>query len=162
MSSMSAKEYMQALAECRYIPEGTFVEGTPEELAEVRRAAESKDTNPKDAIAGTKPALWLVPPALRIIAEPAMRLGGQKYGPFNWREKGVKYNVYLDALERHMTAIREGQDIDPESGFTHLSHMAACVAIIADAMYIGKLIDDRPIAGGGVKLMEEISERYRK
>jgi dATP/dGTP diphosphohydrolase len=123
---------------------------------------ESKDTNPKDAIAGTKPALWLVPPALRIIAEPAMRLGGEKYGPFNWREKGVKYNVYLDALERHMTAIREGQDIDPESGFTHLSHMAACVAIMADAMYIGKLIDDRPIAGGGVKLMEEISERYRK
>ena len=117
---------------------------------------ESKDTNPKDAIAGKKAALHLVPSALAISAEPAMRLGAEKYGPYNWREKGVRLSVYLAAIDRHLAAFKDREDTDPESGFSHLSHVAACLAIIADAGAIGKLTDDRPVAGGASKLLEEL------
>lgn len=117
---------------------------------------ESKDTNPKDAIAGSKAALHLVPPALQILAEPAMRLGAEKYGPYNWREKGVRLTVYLAAIDRHLAAFKDRQDKDPESGWSHLSHVAACLAIIADAGAIGKLTDDRPPAGGAAQLLEKL------
>ena len=112
------------------------------------------EANPKDLIGVTKCRLDLVPPALAISAAPAMQLGAAKYGPYNWREKAVKLTVYLGAIERHLAAFKDGQDLDPESGSSHLGHAAACLAIIADAGAIGKLIDDRPTAGGAATLLE--------
>lgn len=112
-------------------------------------------TNPKDLIGVKKARLGLVPPALRILAAPAMALGAAKYGPFNWREKEVRLSVYLEAIQRHLAAYEDRQDNDEESGATHLSHVAACLAIIADASAVGKLIDDRPIPGGAADLLKE-------
>ena len=83
-----------------------------------------------------------------------MRLGAEKYGAYNWREKGVRLSVYLAAIDRHLAAYKDRQDLDPESGKSHLCHVAACLAIIADADAIGKLEDDRPTAGGAAKLLE--------
>jgi len=85
-----------------------------------------------------------------------MRLGAEKYGPYNWRTKGVKLSVYLGAIDRHLAAFKDRQDLDPESGFTHLSHVAACLAIIADADGVGKLTDDRPVPGGAAKMLEAL------
>lgn len=118
----------------------------------------TNESNPKDAIGVTKCRLDLVPPALRILAAPAMALGASKYGPYNWREKSVKLTVYTGAIDRHMAAFEDGQTLDPESGATHLSHVAACLAIIADAEAIGKLIDDRPTPGGAAAMMEAQNE----
>ncbi len=113
------------------------------------------EANPKDLLGIKKSRLDLVPPALAILAAPAMALGGKKYGPYNWRTKPVKLTVYLGAIRRHESAFFDGQDLDPESGYSHLSHMAACLAIIADAAAIGNLIDDRPAPGGAAAMMEE-------
>lgn len=125
----------------------------------VAEQLEAKDeTNPKDLLGIKKCRLDLVPPALRILAAPAMLLGAKKYGPFNWREKAVKLTVYTGAIDRHMAAFEDGQTLDPESGASHLSHVAACLAIIADAQAIGKLIDDRPVPGGAAQLMEAQNE----
>lgn len=101
------------------------------------------DANPKDALGIKKAPLRFVPWALRILAAPAMALGAHKYGPFNWRTKPVKLTVYLEAIDRHLAAFADGQDNDPESGASHLSHAAACLGIIADAQALGNLIDDR-------------------
>jgi len=114
----------------------------------------SDETNPKDLLGIKKARLDLVPPALAILAAPAMALGAAKYGPYNWREKDVRLTVYLAAIQRHLAAFFDGQDNDPESGYSHLSHVAACVAIVADAQAIGKLIDDRPTPGGAAQLLE--------
>lgn len=115
----------------------------------------SDEANPKDTLGIKKARLDLVPPALAIAAAPAMALGASKYGPFNWREKAVKATVYVGAMERHLAAYKDGQTLDPESGYSHLGHIAACIGILEDARAIGKLIDDRPTPGGAAALLEE-------
>jgi hypothetical protein len=116
----------------------------------------TKATNPKDAISGKKAQLWLVPPALVIGTSEAMLDGGRKYGPFNWRETGVRTTVYLSAMRRHLEAYSDGQDCAEDSGINHLKHIAACVAILLDAESVGMLNDDRPPAGAAAKLLEAL------
>jgi Domain of unknown function (DUF5664) len=118
---------------------------------EVSRLVDS--TNPKDAIGVKKAPLRLVPPALAIRTAEAMALGAEKYGPFNWRSTDVRLTVYLEALLRHVFAYMDGEDFDPESGKLHLSHASACLAIVFDAGAIGRLIDDRPVAGPAAALL---------
>lgn len=166
MSKLTVKEAIK-LAKKGELPPGTVVEGTASELATWREfyvpvlEAARDEANPKDLVGVTKSRLDLVPPALAILAAPAMALGAKKYGPYNWREKPVKLSVYLGAIRRHESAYFDGEDVDPESGYTHLSHMAACLGIIADAAAIGKLIDDRPTPGGAAAMMEEQNESNR-
>jgi hypothetical protein len=112
-------------------------------------------TNPKDALGVKKAPLRFVPPALTILASDAMADGAAKYGPFNWRETAVRMTVYLEAIERHLLALRDGQDRAEDSGHLHLSHIAACCGIIADAAGIGMLIDDRPTVGPAADLLRE-------
>lgn len=158
------KEAVEWVKAGKDLPSGTIVEGTPAELTAwreffvpvlERKEKKVDETNPKDLIGVTKSRLDLVPPALAISAAPAMELGARKYGPYNWRTKAVRLTVYLGAIDRHLAAYRDGQDTDPESGYSHLGHVAACLAIIADAKAIGKLIDDRPPAGGAAAMLEE-------
>ena len=73
--------------------------------------------------------------------------GALKYGRANWRETGVRFTIYYDALRRHLDALYEGEDIDPDSGLPHLAHILACAAILADAQATGNLNDDRQHRG---------------
>jgi len=113
-------------------------------------------TNPKDLLGVRKAPLRFVPWALRILAAPAMALGAAKYGAFNWRKTPVRMTVYLEAIDRHLAAFADGQDLDPESGASHLSHVAACVGIIADAQALGNLIDDRFEPGPAAAMLEAL------
>jgi hypothetical protein len=70
-------------------------------------------------------------------------LGADKYGPWNWRETGVCASTYVNAILRHLNAWRDGESLDPESGITHLAHIACSANILMDAEYCGKLQDDR-------------------
>lgn len=87
-----------------------------------------------------------------------MALGAEKYGPYNWREKEVRYTVYIEAAMRHLYSALDGEDNDPESGVPHVAHAAACAGIILDAMATGKLVDDRPTPGAAPKLIKELTE----
>lgn len=113
------------------------------------------EVNPKDLLGVKKAPLHLVPPALRILAAPAMAVGAERYGPYNWREKPVKMSVYLAALQRHIDALWDGEDYAEDSGVRHDAHAAACLAIIADARGVGNLIDDRPAKGPAPRLLKE-------
>ena len=104
--------------------------------------------NPKDLLGIKKAPLRLVPPALTIETAPVMALGAAKYGPYNWREYPVKLSVYLEAIQRHLLAVLDGQWLDPESGRPHLAHISACAGIIFDAKEIGNLVDDWPVNEG--------------
>jgi hypothetical protein len=104
--------------------------------------------NPKDLIGVTKAPLRLVPPALTIGVAPVMALGAKKYGAYNWRKYPVKLSVYLEAIERHLLAVMDGQWVDPESGQPHVAHIAAGVGIILDALATESLVEDWPIAHG--------------
>jgi hypothetical protein len=114
-----------------------------------------EESNPKDLLGTKKCPIQLVPPALRIVAAPALADGARKYGPYNWRSKPVKLSVYLAALWRHIDGYWDGEELTEDSQTFHLSNAIACLAIIVDAMGIGNLIDDRPPAGPAPKLLKE-------
>ena len=102
------------------------------------------DDNPKTALGAAKPKLSDTPTiAIRELGQ-VMSMGAAKYGRFNWRDKTVSSSVYYDAALRHMMAWFDGEDMDPESGLSHLAHVMACMAILRDAADRGKLNDNRP------------------
>lgn len=106
--------------------------------------APTKDTNPKDAIAGTKLPLWLLSPIAKAAWALAQFAGMAKYGAWNWRVSGVRSSVYISAAQRHLDAYLSGEELDPVDGTHHLGNIMACCAIILDAKAAGKLTDDRP------------------
>ena len=102
-----------------------------------------KNTNPKDLIGCDKLPLHLFPRTAVVLGCLAFLDGGLKYGRSNWRKAGVRASIYYDALNRHMDAWFEGEDLDPDSGLPHLAHALACIAILIDAQFSDKLKDDR-------------------
>lgn len=104
-------------------------------------------TNPKDRVGIKKPPVHLVPAAGIIEMAMAMKNGALKYGPYNWRSHPVNLTVYIGAAQRHLLLALDGEDKASDSGCHHAAHVAACMAIILDAIATGNLIDDRPVKG---------------
>ncbi len=129
-------------------------------------SVEYKPTNPKDSVGVKKVPFSTVP--MPVIAEVglAMLEGARKYGRHNYRDGGVLASVYFDAALRHLTAWWEGEDLDPESGLSHITKAIASLVVLRDAMRQGVLVDDRPPAcsAGWVERLNakaaEIVERY--
>jgi hypothetical protein len=115
--------------------------------------------NPKDFVGASKAPLS--PVSRRVMHELglAMLEGECKYWRHNYRAADVRAMVYMDALERHVSAWIEGQDIDPKSGVSHLIKAMACLHIIRDAQIYGSLIDDRPPAQTNLNWMEELDAK---
>lgn len=105
---------------------------------------DTKPTNPKDAIATNKVPLHLVSPIVKAYASIAHYLGNVKYGAWNWRGAGARASVYRSALDRHLDRWWSGEELDPVDGTPHLANALACINIIVETQYMGKLIDDRP------------------
>ncbi|MFN4909401.1 MAG: dATP/dGTP diphosphohydrolase domain-containing protein [Bacteroidota bacterium] len=99
--------------------------------------------DPKGKAGSLKAPLGLVPPYAMEQTSWVHKLGAEKYGPWNWRETGVCASTYVNAILRHLNAWRDGESLDPESGITHLAHIACSANILMDAEYCGKLQDDR-------------------
>ena len=117
--------------------------------------------NPKDRHGDLKPELWLVPPTAILEEAPVFSLGAQKYGAYNWRSHAVKSHVYTSAALRHLYAWMDGQDVDPESGVSHLAHVRACCGILLDASATGNLIDDRPKAGASAEVIKRLTKEAK-
>jgi hypothetical protein len=101
--------------------------------------------DPKGEAGSKKCPLGLVPPYAMQETAWVHKLGSTKYGPFNWRDSGVCASTYVHAILRHLNAWRDGEDLDPESGRSHIAHVACCCNILLDAANCGKLVDDRSI-----------------
>jgi hypothetical protein len=91
---------------------------------------------------GKEPLEYLVTTVWPGDAE-VHKSGADKYGKFNWREAEILASTYKGAMLRHLRAWCEGEDVDPESGVSHLYHIRACCAIVLDSEMHGTLIDDR-------------------
>jgi hypothetical protein len=103
----------------------------------------NKYNDPKGHAGSLKTPLGLIPSSAMEQVAWAHKLGADKYGPWNWRETGVCASTYVNAIMRHLNAWRDGEDLDPESGFSHLAHIACSCNILMDAAAVGKLQDDR-------------------
>lgn len=122
-----------------------------------KNSVSAKPTNPKDMIGSNKLPLHLWPNTATAYGCVAMLNGMLKYGRSNFRAIGVRASIYQDAAKRHIDAWFEGEECDPDDGVPHLSAALACIAIIIDAKCAGKLNDDRMIAGGYRKAMDELT-----
>lgn len=111
--------------------------------------------NPKDLVGAKKSPLGVVPPALMLGAAPAMAVGANKYGPFNWRAQPVQVMTYIEAIQRHLFAFSDGQDVAEDTGVSHLGHAAAGLGILMDAFAMGNVIDNRPQAGPAADMLRE-------
>ena len=99
--------------------------------------------NPKDLMGQAKPNLSIVP--LRPLYEAALALyeGARKYGKWNWRKEKVDEVIYVDAAIRHLNQWLSGEDIDPDSGLSHISKAIAGLLVLRDAQVHGTSIDTR-------------------
>ncbi|CAB4138393.1 hypothetical protein UFOVP330_30 [uncultured Caudovirales phage] len=107
------------------------------------------DDNPKTAYGEAKPKMSDTPTTGIREMGKVFTGGAEKYGRFNWRDHSVSSTVYYDAAQRHLMAWFDGEDIDPESGISHLAHVMACCNILLDAGRCGKLNDNRALTGKG-------------
>lgn len=110
------------------------------------------DNNPKTAIGAMKVPLHLVPPSAKHFMALALADGAKKYGPYNWRAHPISASVYKAACERHLDAFWDGEDNAADSGVHHIAHAMTCLALLLDALSIGKLNDDRPLKGAASAL----------
>lgn len=87
---------------------------------------------------GTKPARFDLIPVMPLtrLAEH-YGVGAAKYADHNWR-KGYELSKNYAALQRHVTAFWNGEDLDPETGTSHLS------AVIFHAMAMQQNLQDFP------------------
>lgn len=74
-----------------------------------------------------------------------MTKGAEKYGDNNWK-RGMKWTVVLASLERHLSAIKSGEDYDKESGLLHSAHIMANAGFITEYYKIYPEGDDRDVS----------------
>ena len=103
-----------------------------------------KDTNPKDAVGTKKPPFSTVSGPVFAEVGVGMLEGARKYGRHNYRVSGVRASVYYDAALRHLTSWFEGEDVDPDSGLSHVTKAICSLVVLRDAVIHDQLVDDRP------------------
>jgi hypothetical protein len=118
--------------------------------------------DPKGEAGSKKTPLHLLPPYALAQTSLAHAEGARKYGLFNWRTNKVCATTYIGAIMRHLTAWQDGEDLDPDSGLTHLAKIAACCNILMDAGHCGTLVDDRSKVPSKAieKFIEEEQRRF--
>lgn len=72
----------------------------------------------------------------------AQGFGAKKYGDYNFCE-GIQYTRLLDAAIRHLTAFTWGENDDPESLESHISHAAANLNMLMFMIKNHPNLDDR-------------------
>lgn len=74
-----------------------------------------------------KPRPWLVLSGFAHAIEEVVKVGtdgAAKYSDAGWMEVPNAKARYMDALERHLMKLRQGQSHDKQSGSDHLAHIA--------------------------------------
>ncbi len=51
-----------------------------------------------------------------------LTFGAAKYAPNNWK-KGLDRSEILESMMRHLTALIDGEETDPESKLSHIGHL---------------------------------------
>lgn len=101
--------------------------------------------NPKELRAasdGKQPLDYLEPLVNAPVAR-VMKHGGDKYGYRNYTVTPCKIRTYIGAVQRHLDAIKMGEDIDPDSGESHWAHIIAGSSCYLGCELSGLAIDDR-------------------
>lgn len=66
-----------------------------------------------------------------------LEYGAAKYAPDNWK-KGMPVTQVSESLMRHLFAFLRGEDVDPESGCRHISH------VMCNTMFLEYIMREKP------------------
>jgi hypothetical protein len=81
-----------------------------------------------------KPMLELVPAGtMTAIAEVMTQVVRREENPYkinSWRAVRPAH-TYVGALLRHIEAVMGGEQLDPSTGFSHISHILCCASILS-------------------------------
>ena len=122
--------------------EDEFNKAAPDMATYAKSLGASGD--PKGEAGAAKPGLDNISLAAQYYEGAVMHIGGTDYGFYNWCEHPMKASTYYNAIQRHLNAWWQGEDLDPESGFPHMAHIRASAGIIIDQQETERMIDDRP------------------
>lgn len=81
--------------------------------------------------------------------------GAEKYEPWDWLH-GLEFSRYQDAIKRHLKDFNSGEDLDKESGYHHMAHIAINAMFLYTFQMLDAGVDDRH----GVRA-ERILQRLR-
>lgn len=125
---------------------------------------------------GDKPDMSLLSSVAIQKVAAVMTFGKKKYDAHNWR-KGIVYSRLLAAALRHIFSYLSGENLDPESGQSHLAHACCCLFMVLefettridlDDRYRSPSADKSPVdesrlttAEGCHALAQESLDRYR-
>jgi hypothetical protein len=89
-----------------------------------------------------KPRISLIPrEAIEGMAK-SLTFGALKYNSHNFKS-GISYSRLTDAAMRHIIAWVDGENLDPESGLSHLDHALASLAMLKFMEQNRPEMDDR-------------------
>jgi len=91
---------------------------------------------------GGKSPLSLIPRSALMAEADVLAFGAKKYARHNWRA-GMDYSRLIDAALRHLLAFNDGEDVDPETGLSHLAHARCCLAFLIEYQTTHPERDDR-------------------
>lgn len=91
---------------------------------------------------GAKPPVDLLSTAALLATAEVLGFGARKYATHNWR-KGIEWSRVLAAAMRHIIAFNAGQDLDPETGLSHLAHASCCIMFLLEYQLTHPELDDR-------------------
>jgi len=89
--------------------------------------------------------LGLIPPECLTDIADVFGFGAAKYGANNWRndQHETSWIRTYSSIQRHLNAWHSGEDMDPDSGMSHLAHAASQVMILMTAQSENPEVDDR-------------------
>lgn len=124
----------------------TFVQ-QPNPMSQNTTVPQNNSTKPNPSLGGIKydaekPTFDLIPWEALGEIQQILEFGAEKYSPWNW-EGGFNWLRLWNALMRHSFAWVGGEDIDPDSGFSHLSHMGCCILFLISHELRGLGVDNR-------------------
>ena len=85
----------------------------------------------------------LIPPFAQEQYAIVLTKGSVKYAERNW-EQGMKWSKVIASMERHLQAIKKGEDFDNETGLLHAAHVMCNAAFLTEYYKIYPQGDDRP------------------
>lgn len=91
---------------------------------------------------GDKNRLELLPFAALEEVGKVMTFGAKKYRDHNWR-RCPTMSRYSGAALRHLFAWVRGEDLDPETGLSHIAHASCCCLFLLGLILDKKALDDR-------------------
>lgn len=91
---------------------------------------------------GKPPLACLPPEGMRAVAR-VQAYGHVKYGDFSNYRKGLEISRNASCAIRHIMAVMDGEDLDPESGEHHFAHACARLMFALQNIKDGTVIDDR-------------------